>query len=111
MRHKRSQGCALRPDQDAAADRGFDRRCGTRGKTVACKVQESSGISNGTSALGVAVGLGEIDMPRADQILPRSGSLFLGRLVLFRHGIFAGADRVARQPKTAPVGIFASATR
>ena len=39
-----------------------------RGKTVACKVQESSGIANGTSALGVAVGLGEIPMPRADQI-------------------------------------------
>jgi ring-opening amidohydrolase-like protein len=39
-----------------------------RGQTVACKVQESSGISNGTSALGVAVGLGEISMPRADQI-------------------------------------------
>ena len=40
----------------------------SRGKTVACKVQESSSISNGTSALGVAVGLGEIAMPRADQI-------------------------------------------
>jgi ring-opening amidohydrolase-like protein len=39
-----------------------------RGKTVTCKVQESSGISNGTSALGVAVGLGEIGMPREDQI-------------------------------------------
>ena len=39
-----------------------------RGQTVACKVQESSGVSNGTSALGVAVGLGEIGMPRADQI-------------------------------------------
>ncbi|HXJ02643.1 MAG TPA: ring-opening amidohydrolase [Micropepsaceae bacterium] len=39
-----------------------------RGKTVACRVQESSGISNGTAALGVAVGLGEIGMPRADQI-------------------------------------------
>ncbi|HEX3485572.1 MAG TPA: ring-opening amidohydrolase [Micropepsaceae bacterium] len=39
-----------------------------RGQTVACRVQESSGISNGTSALGVAVGLGEIVMPRADQI-------------------------------------------
>jgi cyanuric acid amidohydrolase len=39
-----------------------------RGKIVACKVQESSGVSNGTGALGVAVGLGEIDMPRADQI-------------------------------------------
>jgi ring-opening amidohydrolase-like protein len=41
---------------------------GRRGKTVACKVQESSGVSNGTAALGVAVGLGEIDMPHADQI-------------------------------------------
>jgi ring-opening amidohydrolase-like protein len=39
-----------------------------RGQTVACKVQESSGVSNGTSALGVAVGLGEIDLPRPDQI-------------------------------------------
>ncbi len=39
-----------------------------RGQTVACKVQESSAISNGTSALGVAVGLGEIAMPQPDQI-------------------------------------------
>jgi len=39
-----------------------------RGETVACKVQESSAISNGTSALGVAVGLGEIAMPRPEQI-------------------------------------------
>jgi cyanuric acid amidohydrolase len=39
-----------------------------RGQSVACKVQESASISNGTSALGVAVGLGEIAMPRADQI-------------------------------------------
>jgi cyanuric acid amidohydrolase len=39
-----------------------------RGETVACKVQESSGISNGTAALGVAVGLGEVPMPRSDQI-------------------------------------------
>jgi ring-opening amidohydrolase-like protein len=39
-----------------------------RGQTVACEVQKSSSISNGTSALGVAVGLGEIAMPRADQI-------------------------------------------
>jgi ring-opening amidohydrolase-like protein len=39
-----------------------------RGKTVACAVQESSRISNGTAALGVAVGLDEIRMPREDQI-------------------------------------------
>jgi ring-opening amidohydrolase-like protein len=39
-----------------------------RGKSVACKVQESSSISNGTSALGVAVGMGEIAMPCDEQI-------------------------------------------
>ena len=39
-----------------------------RGKTVACKIQESAGVANGTSALGVALGLGEIAMPRPDQI-------------------------------------------
>ena len=39
-----------------------------RGQTVAAPVQGSSIISNGTAALGVAVGLGEIAMPRADQI-------------------------------------------
>jgi cyanuric acid amidohydrolase len=39
-----------------------------RGQTVACEVQRSSSLSNGTSALGVAVGLGEIAMPRPDQI-------------------------------------------
>jgi cyanuric acid amidohydrolase len=39
-----------------------------RGRTVACKVQDSSRISNGTAALGVALGLGEIAMPNPDQI-------------------------------------------
>lgn len=48
-----------------------------RGQTVACEVQKSSGVANGTGALGVAVGLGEIPMPRADQIC-RDGDLFSG---------------------------------
>jgi cyanuric acid amidohydrolase len=39
-----------------------------RGQTVACEVHESMGVSNGTTALGVAVALGEIKMPRAEQI-------------------------------------------
>src|SRR5579872_7276132 len=39
-----------------------------RGHTVACSVHESMGVSNGTTALGIAVGLGEIKMPRAEQI-------------------------------------------
>jgi cyanuric acid amidohydrolase len=40
----------------------------SRGKTVACEVHESMGVSNGTTALGIAVALGEIKMPRAEQI-------------------------------------------
>jgi cyanuric acid amidohydrolase len=39
-----------------------------RGHHVACEVHDSMGVSNGTTALGVAVGLGEIKMPRAEQI-------------------------------------------
>jgi cyanuric acid amidohydrolase len=39
-----------------------------RGQTVACEVHESMGVSNGTTALGIGVALGEIPMPRADQI-------------------------------------------
>jgi barbiturase len=41
---------------------------GHRGKTVACEVHESMGVSNGTAALGIAVALGEIKMPRVEQI-------------------------------------------
>lgn len=39
-----------------------------RGKDVACEVHESMGVSNGTTALGIAVALGEIKMPKADEI-------------------------------------------
>jgi cyanuric acid amidohydrolase len=39
-----------------------------RGESVACDVHESMGVSNGTTALGIAVALGEIAMPRAEQI-------------------------------------------
>jgi len=39
-----------------------------RGQTVACEVHESMGVSNGTTALGIAVALGELPMPRAEQI-------------------------------------------
>jgi ring-opening amidohydrolase-like protein len=40
----------------------------SRGKHVACEVHDSMGVSNGTTALGIAVALGEIKMPRAEQI-------------------------------------------
>ena len=39
-----------------------------RGETVACEVHESMGVSNGTTGLGIAVALGEVSMPGADQI-------------------------------------------
>jgi barbiturase len=39
-----------------------------RGQHVACEVHDSMGVSNGTTALGIAVALGEIKMPRAEQI-------------------------------------------
>lgn len=40
----------------------------SRGQHVACEVHDSMGVSNGTTALGVAVALGEITMPRAEEI-------------------------------------------
>jgi barbiturase len=40
----------------------------TRGRDVACEVHDSMGVSNGTTALGVALALGEIVMPRAEEI-------------------------------------------
>jgi len=39
-----------------------------RGQHVACEVHESMGVSNGTTGLGIAVALGEIKMPRAEEI-------------------------------------------
>src|SRR5262245_13880209 len=39
-----------------------------RGQHVACEVHDSMGVSNGTTALGIAVALGEIAMPRAEEI-------------------------------------------
>ena len=40
----------------------------SRGKHVACEVHDSMGVSNGTTALGIAVALGEIKMPKAEQV-------------------------------------------
>ncbi len=44
------------------------REAQARGHEPACEVHESMGVSNGTTALGIAVALGEIEMPRAEQI-------------------------------------------
>jgi len=40
----------------------------SRGHHVACEVHDSMGVSNGTTALGIAVALGEIKMPKAEEI-------------------------------------------
>lgn len=39
-----------------------------RGHDVACEVHDSMGVSNGTTALGIAVALGEVKMPKAEDI-------------------------------------------
>ena len=39
-----------------------------RGQDVACEVHDSMGVSNGTTGLGIAVALGEISMPMAEEI-------------------------------------------
>src|SRR5437773_8505733 len=39
-----------------------------RGRHVACEVHDSMGVSNGTAALGIALALGEIKMPKAEEI-------------------------------------------
>src|ERR671937_2034363 len=44
------------------------RDAASRGHSVACEVHDSMGVSNGTTALGIAVALGEISMPKAEQI-------------------------------------------
>ena len=44
------------------------RDAASRGKNAACEVHDSMGVSNGTTALGIAVALGEIAMPKAEQI-------------------------------------------
>jgi ring-opening amidohydrolase-like protein len=40
----------------------------SRGQHLACEVHDSMGVSNGTTALGIAVALGEVPMPKAEQI-------------------------------------------
>jgi cyanuric acid amidohydrolase len=44
------------------------RDAASRGKSVACEVHDSMGVSNGTTALGIGVALGEVSMPKAEQI-------------------------------------------
>lgn len=40
----------------------------SRGRDVACEVHDSMGVSNGTTGLGIALALGEITTPKAEDI-------------------------------------------
>lgn len=44
------------------------REAAARGHDVACEVHNSMGVSNGTTALGIAVALQEVVMPKAEEI-------------------------------------------
>jgi ring-opening amidohydrolase-like protein len=44
------------------------REAASRGYSVGCEVHDSMGVSNGTAALGIALALGEVSMPKAEQI-------------------------------------------
>ena len=39
-----------------------------RGQSVACEVHDSMGVSNGTTGLGIAVALGEVEIPASEEI-------------------------------------------
>ncbi len=39
-----------------------------RGQTVTCEVHDSMGVSNGTTGLGIALALGEVEMPAAEEV-------------------------------------------
>ena len=44
-----------------------------RGQSVACEVHDSMGVSNGTTGLGIAVALGEVEIPAAEEICRNLG--------------------------------------
>ena len=69
-----------------------------RGKDVVTDdTLKSMDISNSTTALGIAVALGEIGMPRPEQNPPGSLALLLRRLMLQRGRTRPRADRRRRQ--------------
>ena len=45
----------------------------SRGQTLSCEIHDSMGVSNGTTALGIAVALGEIEMPTEEDICKNLG--------------------------------------
>jgi cyanuric acid amidohydrolase len=68
----------------------------TRHQALACEVHDSMGVSNGTTALGIAVALGEVPMPKAEQIC--NDLDLYSSVASCSSGVeLTGADRAARQ--------------
>ena len=72
---------------------------------------ESMDLSNGTTGLGIAVALGEIEMPTDADVMHNRVALLLGRLVLLGRRARPGPGRRRRQRHAASAAATASATR
>ena len=69
-----------------------------RGKQVWTEhTHESMDLSNGTTGLGIAVALGEIDMPTDADVMHNRDAVLLGRVLLLRRRARPGPDRRGRQ--------------
>jgi len=80
----------------------------SRHQTVACEVHDSMGVSNGTTALGIAVALCEVADAEGRADLQGSRSLFVGGVLLVRRRADQ-AQIVLLGNKAAPAGRTASA--
>ncbi len=98
-RHHRPGRRALRADQDAAADDRHDpRREEPRARRSAPRTPSSRWTSpTATTALGIAVALGEIEMPTDADVMHDRVAVLVGRVVLVRRRARPGAGRRRRQ--------------
>ena len=84
----------------------------SRGKTVWTEhTHESMDLSNGCTALGIAVALGEIEMPTDADVMHNRDALLRGGLVLVGRRARPGAGRRGRQRAPASAAATGSATR
>ena len=71
----------------------------------------SMDVSNGGTALGIAVALGEIEMPSDDDVLRDRVAVLVGRLVLVGRGAGPGPGGRGRQRDAASAAGTGSGTR
>ena len=84
----------------------------SRGKTVWTEhTHESMDLSNGCTALGIAVALGEIEMPTDADVMHDRVAVLLGGVVLVGRRARPGAGRRGRQRAAASAAATGSATR